>query len=97
MRAKDYAAAIVQYRVAANGAPEHAAPWFGLHMAARAVENAALADSAMRRVQQLTNDASVLPSHDEVAAAAMPSHSGGAMPVGHPPAAKPGAANRPHP
>ena len=77
-------AAIAQYRVAAAGAPQHAAPWFGLHMAARAASYEALADSAMRQVQALTNDPTVLPSHDEVAAAAMPPHSGGTLPAGHP-------------
>lgn len=86
MRAKDYAGAIAQYRVAATGAPQHAAPWFGLHMAARAINDASLADSAMRMVQRLTNDSATLPSHEEVAAAAMPTHGATVLPPGHPPA-----------
>lgn len=94
MRAKDYTGAIVHYRVAAAGAPQHAAPWFGMHMAARALENASLADSAMRMVQRLTNDSATLPSHEEVAAAAMPSHGAAVLPQGHPPTP---AASAPHP
>lgn len=84
MRADDYPRAVAQYRLAVAGAPEHAAPWFGLYMAAKELKDSALADSAMRQVRALTNDSAVLPAHKEVADVAMPAHSGGAMPGGHP-------------
>jgi hypothetical protein len=84
MRAKAYPRALAQYRAATAGAPEHAAPWFGLYMAAKESNDSALADSAMRQVRRLTADSTVLASHKEVAAAAMPPHAGPVLPAGHP-------------
>jgi len=76
-RAKQYALAIEKYREAAAAAPAHAAPWFGVYMAANELKNAALADSAMARVKELSADPAALGAHSEAAA-------GGALPPGHP-------------
>jgi hypothetical protein len=89
MRIDDYASAVRLYRVAITGAPDHAAPWFGLYMAAKELKDSTLADSAMQQVRRLTNDAAVLPAHGEVAKVAMPSHTGGELPSGHPVPKKP--------
>ena len=77
-RAKQFDVAIAKYREAAAAAPKHAAPWFGVYMAATAMNNSALADSANERVQALSADASALNAHAD--AAARP----GALPPGHP-------------
>ncbi len=66
-RAKQFDAAIASYRTAATAAPEHAAPWFGLYMAANEIKNTALADSAMQRVKALSADPATLNAHVEVA------------------------------
>ena len=55
-RVKDYARALRFYRQAANAAPMHASPWFGVFMVAQATGNAALRDSAQREVQKRTVD-----------------------------------------
>jgi hypothetical protein len=52
-RAKRYEEALREYRAAALAAPEHAVPLYGIQMAARALGNSALADSAMRRLRAL--------------------------------------------
>jgi hypothetical protein len=95
-RAKQFDAAIVRYREAAAAAPDHAAPWFGLYMAANEVKNTALADSAMRRVKALSADPATLNAHVEVASPTVipstpsmpPNHPSGAaptpLPSGHP-------------
>ncbi len=54
MRAKKYDEALREYRAAAAGSPHNAAPYFGIQMAARAMGNAALADSAARRIRALS-------------------------------------------
>ncbi len=46
-RRQQYAQALVEYRLASDRAPQHAAPLFGIYMVARATNNLALADSAM--------------------------------------------------
>ncbi|MEO7456483.1 MAG: tetratricopeptide repeat protein [Gemmatimonadaceae bacterium] len=46
-RKKEYAAALVHYREASELAPQHAAPFFGIYMVARATGKAAMADSAL--------------------------------------------------
>jgi hypothetical protein len=53
-KAKNFPEALRQYRVAADAAPRHAAPWFGVYMVAKATGNAALGDSAMKEVQKRT-------------------------------------------
>jgi hypothetical protein len=77
-RAKQYALAIDKYREAAVAAPAHAAPWFGVYMAANELKNAALADSAMARVKTLSADPEALDAHANAAAAPT------TLPPGHP-------------
>lgn len=48
LRAKKDRDALAQYRVAAAEAPDHAAPWFGIGMAAKRLGDSALVDSAKR-------------------------------------------------
>ena len=50
-RANKNAEALAYYRRAAAEVPGHAAPWYGAYMAARALNDTALADSAMRMVR----------------------------------------------
>ena len=50
-RAGRYEAALAHYRAAAASAPRHAAPWYGVHMAAQRLGRPALADSAMAAVR----------------------------------------------
>lgn len=59
-RVKDYQRALQFYRQAANAAPTHASPWFGVFMVAQATGNAALRDSAQREVQKRTVDSPAL-------------------------------------
>lgn len=56
-RAKDFPQALRLYREAAQAAPTHASPWFGIFMVAQATKNTALADSARKEVQKRTADA----------------------------------------
>lgn len=87
-RAKQFDAAIASYRTAAAAAPEHAAPWFGLYMAANELKNTALADSAMQRVKALSADPATLNAHVEVASpSVIPSTP--SMPPNHPSATTP--------
>jgi len=88
-RAKQFDVAIARYREAAVAAPKHAAPWFGVYMAATATKNAALADSANERVQALSADTSALTAHADAAAGPgplPPGHPGSTskLPAGHP-------------
>lgn len=46
-RAAKYPAALARYRAAAELAPRHPAPYFGIYMVARATGNAKLVDSAL--------------------------------------------------
>jgi hypothetical protein len=62
-RAKRYTDAIALYREAAAGSPVHAAPWFGVYMAANELRSKPMADSAMQRVNALSADAPALASH----------------------------------
>ena len=50
-RKKAYAEALAMYRRSANRAPEHPAPPFGIYMVARALNNVALADSALADIK----------------------------------------------
>jgi hypothetical protein len=50
-RKKQYAAALVHYREASELAPQHAAPFFGIYMVARATGNTAMADSALANIR----------------------------------------------
>jgi tetratricopeptide (TPR) repeat protein len=60
-RAGKHAEALALYRAAASSAPAHAAPWYGVSMAARALGDSALADSAMMLVRARTPDLSAHP------------------------------------
>lgn len=51
-RKTDYAAALVQYRLAAKESPETAAPFFGIYMAALKLKDRALADSAFAAMRE---------------------------------------------
>ncbi|CAN5488451.1 hypothetical protein BH09GEM1_BH09GEM1_10730 [soil metagenome] len=48
-RKKQYAAALIHYREAAELAPQHAAPFFGIYMVARATGNAGMNRLASRQ------------------------------------------------
>lgn len=48
---KDYGGALTEYRAASTFAPQHAAPFFGMYMVARATNNALLADSALMAIR----------------------------------------------
>jgi tetratricopeptide (TPR) repeat protein len=50
-RKKQYDAALAHYREASELAPQHAAPFFGIYMAARATGNTVLADSALAAIR----------------------------------------------
>ena len=60
-RKKVYPGALEQYRVAAQRAPEHAAPLFGIYMVARAMNKAALADSALAGIKARTGETPASP------------------------------------
>ena len=48
---RDYASALLQYRLSARESPDHAAPWFGIQMVAKEQDNKALADSAFAAIR----------------------------------------------
>lgn len=50
-RVKDFDGALAFYRKASLTDPAHAAPWFGTYMVGKAINDAALADSALRMVR----------------------------------------------
>ena len=50
-RRKAYAAALARYREASALAPQHAAPYFGIYMVARATRDTAMADSALAAIR----------------------------------------------
>jgi len=50
-RRKAYPQALAQYRIASSLAPQHAAPFFGIYMVARATNNVAMADSALADIR----------------------------------------------
>lgn len=81
-RAKQFDAALAQYRAAAAAAPEHAAPWFGIYMVANDMKNTSLADSAMSHAKALSADPAALDAHAAVSAEA--AGGAGALPSGHP-------------
>ena len=59
-RARDYDAALAAYRRAAAGAPDEAAPWYGVYMVAEATKRSALADSALAEVKRRTSEPGLL-------------------------------------
>jgi hypothetical protein len=50
-RRQQFDAALAQYRLAAADAPAELAPYFGIYMAAQALHDTALADSAVARIR----------------------------------------------
>ncbi|HEU4585566.1 MAG TPA: hypothetical protein VFR95_07435 [Gemmatimonadaceae bacterium] len=81
-RAGNYAGALDAYRAAAVAAPEDAAPYFGIYMAAMALHDTVLADSAMRVIRaqhasggDMLTDSSLRDLHAH----------GAMVPKGHPP------------
>jgi Flp pilus assembly protein TadD len=62
-RARDYEGALRAYREAAAANPENVAPYYGIQMAARAMGNNVLADSAMRRIRAMSGDSSGADPH----------------------------------
>jgi len=63
-RAQRYAEARKFYERAAQLAPKHGAPWFGIFMVGDATKDKALADSAIAEVQKRTGG---VPSHPDTA------------------------------
>lgn len=78
-REKKLDVALAKYQEAAAASPTHAAPWFGIFMAANEMKNSALADSAMRRVKALSADPAALDAH-----ATVTSEAKNGLPAGHP-------------
>jgi hypothetical protein len=78
-RAKAYPQALAQYRAAAAAAPDEAAPYFGIYMAAMALHNRALADSASTEIRTHTGGQMLTDS------ALRQLHSGTGLPSPHPP------------
>ena len=56
-RAREYTDALAWYRRASDIAPAHAAPYYGIYMAASALGKNALADSALKAFSARTIDA----------------------------------------
>lgn len=50
-RKKDYTEALVHYQSASALAPQHPAPFFGIYMVGRAINNRAMADSALAAIR----------------------------------------------
>jgi hypothetical protein len=60
-RARKYPAALAEYRVAADLAPQHPAPLFGVYMVAQATGNTGLADSAMAEIKKRSGPTAAAP------------------------------------
>ncbi len=90
-RAKQMDVALAKFRQAAESAPQHAAPWFGIYMVANETKDAKLADSAMAHVRALSGDKAELDAHAQVTAntgapqnGLLPPPSTSTLPKGHP-------------
>lgn len=81
-RAKRYPEALGFYREAAAAAPRSAAPLWGIQMAARALGDSALADSAVAAIRARSPDPRAVPGSDPHGA---PPRTRGALPPDHPP------------
>jgi hypothetical protein len=77
---KDYPNALAKYRAAADLAPQHSAPVFGIYMVAKATSNATLADSALAEIRKRNGP---LPegTHATSDTAKVPSFHGGRPPA----------------
>jgi hypothetical protein len=51
-RKQDYAGALAQYEIAAKSSPDHAAPWFGIYMVAKAKNDTKGADAALAEIKK---------------------------------------------
>lgn len=82
-RAGRYAQALDAYRRAAAESPQDVAPLWGIQMAARALGDSALADSAVARMRAIAPEAAPVSGQDP--------HTGGAgaLPPNHPPTGTP--------
>jgi len=90
----DYASAREHYRAATEVQETHAAPWFGLYMAERALGDSAAAEAALRRSRDLSPAAGATshpaagtlpPDHPDVDGALPPAHPPMPVPEDHPP------------
>jgi hypothetical protein len=71
-RKKDYRAALAQYQLASRRSPEHAAPWFGIYMVARAVNDSSLAETSLAEIRRRN----AAPPHDLTDSAFAKAHRG---------------------
>jgi hypothetical protein len=78
--AKQYAEALALYRETLALAPGHPAPWFGISMAAGALGDRALADSAQRALRQRGMEGSTHPTTPLPNAAPLNPHAPGTTP-----------------
>jgi hypothetical protein len=93
-RSGQFDAALASYRQAVEAAPGQAAPWYGVYMAATALGDKQLADSAMARIDAFgpgegtLSDSAMRDVHTGGGAGALmpPGHPapGAALPKGHP-------------
>ncbi len=60
-RKKSYADALTHYRSASMLAPQHAAPFFGIYMVARAMNDTVLADSALSDIRRRNGPLAAVP------------------------------------
>lgn len=79
-RARRYPDALAAYRRAAQQSPQDVAPLWGIQMAARALGDSALADSAVRRMGELSPGTAPAAGRDPHAAPGS-----GSLPPDHPP------------
>jgi tetratricopeptide (TPR) repeat protein len=108
-RGGQYEAALASYEQAVGAAPGEAAPWYGVYMAATALGNKTLADSALRQINALgqvdgaLSDSTMRDMHTgggmggTMPLGHPPTENQGAMPGGHPPVAPQGALPKGHP
>jgi hypothetical protein len=82
-RARRYEEALGLYRRAAAAAPRSAAPLWGIQMAARALGDSALADSAVTEIRARSPELRDVPRRDP--------HGDDALPPNHPPLRGPGS------
>jgi hypothetical protein len=79
-----YDVALRHYRAAAEMAPNHPAPFYGIWMAARALGRSAVADSAMSRIRTLSPRGAAVIDSAPSDPHANPGAGRGKLPSGHP-------------
>lgn len=89
-RVKDFDGALAYYHKASLTDPAHAAPWFGTYMVGKAIDDTALADSALREVRVRAPEMQPHPGTPSLPGAPQPPVVPGApySPHGTPPAAQ---------